>query len=468
MPEIPLTSLPPRLQKQFENARTALDRGNAEYAINICRDILTRHPGCLPVRHLLRAAQLKVHKARNRIVAKTLGAITTARSLLSAQSALKRDPAKAMQAAERALDSDPTNLAALRAVAQAAQAMELPETAVFALETMREQAPNDPTVLAELADGYIAAGRSREALSIAEALLNRRPGDAEVQELLKRASVAQSITQGRWDSGSGTFRDKLRDEHQAVSLEQSNKAVLSEEMALRLVNETIARISAEPTNLNHFRTVISGFRNLGRFDDALVWVGKARELPMGGVDPSLEKLESELRVARIEERLKARAEAVKAAGADPANDPQIVRLRDELTHQRISELRVLADKYPNESSYKFELGRLFEDVGQIELAIQQFQMAQRTPKLRIAALTHLGACFRAKGMNDLALQQFETAKAELPLLDDEKKDVIYQLAGCYAAMGLPEKALEEYKLIYSADIGFRDVAAKIDSFYSRS
>jgi hypothetical protein len=47
-----------------------------------------------------------------------------------------------------------------------------------------------------------------------------------------------------------------------------------------------------------------------------------------------------------------------------------------------------------------------------------------------------------------------------------KKDIIYQLAECYEGMGRREDAINEFKLIYSEDIGFRDVADKINAFYS--
>lgn len=468
MPETPVTSLGPRLQRQFENARTAFDRGNTEYAINLCREVLAHHPGCLPVRRLLRATQLKAFRRRNPFFAKLLGLLVAMPALANARALLKKHPARALAAAERALDSDPTNLAALRLLARAAAALDLPETAVFALETVREHSPHQRAALVELADAYIAADRSRDALAIGESLLGERADDHEVQELIKRASVAQSITAGRWDSGSGTFRDKLRDEQQAVSIEQSNKVVASADMTQRLVNEAVARVAAEPANLNHYRTIVGGFRTLGRFDDALSWLGRARALPAGAADPTLAKLESELRIARGEQQLKQRNATVAASGADPAADAEVRRLRDELGRLRLEELRALVEFHPNEQGYRFDLGVLYEQTGELDLAIQQFQLVQRSPKLRLAALAHLGACFKAKGLHDLAAQQYETAKQELVAVDEEKKEVVYQLATCYEAMGRADRALEEFKLIYSWDIAFRDVAARIGSSYTKS
>ena len=468
MAEILVTSLPIRLQRQVEQARTAMDRGNTEYAINICREILTAHPGCLPVRRLLRAAQLKVFKGRHRLVAKALGAFKAMPPLLSAQALVKKDPAGALVTIERALGADPTHVGALRLLAQVARVLDLPETAAFALETVREQLPEHRGSLIDLAEAYIAAGRSQEALAIADQLLRQSPGDGAFQELMKHASVAQSINAGRWESGSGTFRDKLRDEEQSVLLEQAGKVVRSDDMTLRQIQEAQTRLREEPTSLNHHRSIIQGYRTLGKMDEALEWLGKARALPTGSSDVSLEKLESELRVARLENLVRDREAALATAGGDAAGDPELARLRDELSQTRIREFRTFVEKYPNEHGYKFELGRIYLETGQIDLAIQQLQVVQRSPKLRLGALMHLGSCFQAKRVFDLAAQQFETAKNEIPAFDEQKKEAIYQLGCCYDAMGQTDRAVEEFKQIYSQDIGFRDVAAKMDRHYPKA
>ena len=45
-------------------------------------------------------------------------------------------------------------------------------------------------------------------------------------------------------------------------------------------------------------------------------------------------------------------------------------------------------------------------------------------------------------------------------MDDRKKEAIYELGCCFEAMGSPEKAIDEYKLVYSADISFRGRSPK--------
>lgn len=468
MPEIAVTSLPIRLQRQAEQARTAFDRGNTEYAINLCREILKGQPGCLTVRRLLRATQLRVYKTRNPALAKVWGAVGIIPGLLVAQAVVKKSPATALIAAERALGADPSNPAVLRVLAEAAMALDLPETALFALESVMEHKPADRTFRVRLAEAYIAAGRSDEGLAIAESLLRSAPDDAILQELLKHASVAQSISAGRWESGSGSFRDKLRDEDEAVSLEQAAKIVRSMEMSQRQLDEAIARHQAEPANLNHFRMIVQICRALGKLDEAITWLGRARELPTGAADSTLDKLESELRLQRAAELVQQQIDVVTAAGGDPAADPGVIQRREELARTRLTEMKRFVDKFPNEHGYKFELGKAYLETGQLDLAIQQFQIVQRSPKQRVAALMLLGECFQAKQLLDLAAQQYESAKAEIIAFDEHKKEAIYQLGCCYEAMGRAERAVEEFKLIYSWDIGFRDVAAKIDRFYSKS
>ena len=467
MPEVSVTSLPARIHRQVDNARTALDRGNMEYAVNICREILNDHPGCLPVRRLLRAAQSKLYKQKNPIVARALGRLMAIVRISYGQALIKRSPPRAMSAAEGVLGIDPTNIAALTLLSRAAIEHDLPETAAFALEAICDYRPDDRAARATLADAYIRAGRTSEAVSLADQLLREKPADLDLQDLSKRASVAQSIAAGRWESNSGSYRDKLRDEELAITLEQASKAVNSREMTERLIADSLARIEIETGNLNHYRAAINGYRALGQFEEALEWTRKARALPGGSVDASLEKLESDLRIARLDQKARDRRSAVIDQGGDPDRDETLMRLYRELTSVRIESLRVLAEKYPSEMSYKFELGRLMQVTGQVDAAILQFQLAQRNPKLRVASIIALGECFKAKRLHDLAVQQFELAKAELVVLDDEKKNVIYQLAACYEAMGQSEKAFDEYKAIYSADIAFRDVASKIDGFYSR-
>jgi len=451
MPEIAVTSLDPRHQKLIDNARIALERGQLDYTLDACAQVLKTAPGCLPVRRLQRAAQLRDFKSKNKFMAKAMGGFSTAPFMFGGG---KKEPAKVLETAEGMLAKDPTSVPALKLLAEAAGGLGLLETVAFALDAVREIEPDNRANLLALGEAWIAAGKPAEALKAADAILKTKPADADAQNLMRKASIAQTVTKGNWDA-QGSFRDKLRDEAQAVSLEQAAKVVTAGDMAQRLVDEAKARVQAEPTNLNHYRAVAQAYRQLGRSDEALVWVRKARELPAGAVDPTLEKEESELQTALLEARVKAESgDGLAAAQA-------------ELAAWRLTEAKRTVERYPNDFPARLALGELLLASGQLDAALAQFQQAQKGPQVRVAALVGLGRGFRAKKIYDLAVMQFKSAKTDLTAMDDTKKEVIYELGSCYEAMGKPEEAIAEFKVIYGEDIGYRDVADKITAFYSK-
>ena len=128
----------------------------------------------------------------------------------------------------------------------------------------------------------------------------------------------------------------------------------------------------------------------------------------------------------------------------------------------------MVERYPNDYGYRFELGSLLLARGRLDESIQQLQVAQRSPKLRQAALLGLGRAFLAGRKFDLAVEQLQLAKSELTLMNDLKKDVIYTLGGAFEAAGKAKEAIDEYKLIYTSDASYRDVSSKINDFYAKS
>ena len=80
-------------------------------------------------------------------------------------------------------------------------------------------------------------------------------------------------------------------------------------------------------------------------------------------------------------------------------------------------------------------------------------------------MNYLAQCFARRGINDLAATTLQDAIKEKVLFDDEKKDLIYQLALVLEKMNKREEAIAQIKLIYAVDAGYKDVSAKMDEFY---
>jgi hypothetical protein len=51
-------------------------------------------------------------------------------------------------------------------------------------------------------------------------------------------------------------------------------------------------------------------------------------------------------------------------------------------------------------------------------------------------------------------------------MDDEKMDLHYQLGCVLASMDRKVDAIEQFKIIYERDIGYRDVAERVDAHYA--
>ncbi|MCZ7592772.1 MAG: hypothetical protein M5U15_11785 [Kiritimatiellae bacterium] len=117
--------------------------------------------------------------------------------------------------------------------------------------------------------------------------------------------------------------------------------------------------------------------------------------------------------------------------------------------------------------FKYEYGVLLFERGMTNEAIQQFQRSQQNPQRRIRSLYYMALCFKAKQQLDIAAEQLERAASELQILDDTKKDIIYELGSVYEVMGENAKAEDLFKEIYAVDIGYRDVAAKIEKSYKK-
>jgi len=463
MAEISLSELDPRLLKQVENAEKAIVQGNCSYATEICMGILQRTPTCTDVRKIMRKAQRKLAQTKKGgSIFSKLGSMPAA---MKAAKLGKKDAKAGLEAAEKILNEDPNCIKALEVVADCASAMEMPNAAVNAWETIHQIKPADDNYTLALGMAYIAAGRGKEAVKCGDIILQKNPGSGEAQDLVRKASVAVSMEAGKWDE-EGDYRKKLANADQAVKLEQESRMVNDEETLTRLIEDLKVKLEKEPENINHWREMAHHYRSLEKYDDALATINKARELPMGRGDTTLEKFAADMALAKMQKNVATLKEQLDGDTGNAALSTQYEAAAKELHEHRMQQAKTLVERYPNDLNYRYELGMLLAEEGQPDNAIREFQLARNNPKVRLGALLNLGRAYMAKRFYDLAVEQLQTAKSETPLMNEQKKEIIYELANAYEKMNQPDNAIAEYKIIYANDIAYRDVAKKIDDFYA--
>lgn len=110
---------------------------------------------------------------------------------------------------------------------------------------------------------------------------------------------------------------------------------------------------------------------------------------------------------------------------------------------------------------RYDLGIAYREMGLLDEAIAELQLASRGSGRLIESTSLLAECFLDKGLPRLAIQWLERGLAVPGLLPQQVQSLRYDLARAHEARGEAELALEIYVELYGEDAGFRDVAAKL-------
>jgi tetratricopeptide (TPR) repeat protein len=462
MPEKTQNEVSRDLRELYQKGTTALQRQNFDYAIAIFQQVLAREPGFLECRQALRAAQFKKAGGSTTFFRKMIGGATSSPLVARAQMTKGRNPVEAMQIAEQILESDPQNNAGQKILAEAAMSAGFPRTAAFAYEILYKNSPKDYELGMAFGGALAESGQIAKAESVYTELQRVYPLKGEISEALKNLSAKKTLKEGGYDalaSGTGSYRDILKDKDEAVKLEQEHRAVKTDDVAERLITEYETRLLDEPRNMKLLRNTAELYTQKKQFDKALEYYERIRASE-AGADPSLEKAIADTTLRRFEHLIS------QLDPADSGQTEQAEQLKKEKIAFQLEETRRRAERYPTDLQIKFELGQLYFQAGKINEAIQEFQKAQANPNRRLQAMSFLAQCFAARGMNDLAARKLQEALKEKPGFDEEKKDLLYVLGCVFEKMGRKEDAMEQFKQIYEVDISYKDVAAKVDAYYA--
>ena len=113
----------------------------------------------------------------------------------------------------------------------------------------------------------------------------------------------------------------------------------------------------------------------------------------------------------------------------------------------------------------FDLGIAFREMGLVDDAIAEFQIASRSKQKRVESIEALGGCFLDKREPAVARTLLMRALGDPSVAhsDDTLRGVLYLLGLACEALGAREEGLRYYQRVYAVDIRFRDVAARIQT-----
>jgi hypothetical protein len=109
----------------------------------------------------------------------------------------------------------------------------------------------------------------------------------------------------------------------------------------------------------------------------------------------------------------------------------------------------------------YDLGLAFKEMGLIEEAIGEFQVALRAGDMRLKVYEELGQCFLLRGQYNIAEKVLRRA-LESPFDDElELLGVYYHLGRACEELGKREAARDAYERVLGIDINFADVSARL-------
>jgi tetratricopeptide (TPR) repeat protein len=467
MAEKTINEISPDARRLHTKAVEAAQRENLDYAITLFNQVLEKEPEFFDCRKALREAQFRKIGVGRGFFKRMLSGASSSPLVAKGQIALRTNPVNALAIAEQILNSDPSNYGAHRLIVEAATALELPRTAALSYETLVNNSPKDRDLAiafarALAAAGDVSVGEHNRGEKILMDLLRETPNDGELNQALKDLSARKTLDEGGYaalEGGQGSYRDILKNKTEAVSLEQEKRVQKTEDVTARLIEEYETRLKKDPNNLKLVRSLAELYTQKNQFERSLELYERVRNSDMGN-DSSLERSISDTIVRRFDYQL----EQLDSSAPDYAE--QSAKIQAEKLNFQMTDCQKRVEKYPTDLVLRFEMGEFYLQTGKINEAIQEFQKARGNPHKRGPAMSCLAQCYAKRRMFDLAARTLQDAIKEKLVFDDEKKDLVYNLGCVLESMGKKEEAMEQFKLIYEMDIGYKDVAAKVDAYYA--
>ena len=463
MAEKNLNEISREVRMMYQKGNDALIRENYDYAVDLFNQVLEKEPTLFEARKALRAAQAKKSGGSGGFFKKAWSSASSSPMVAKGQLALRKDPAEALQIAEQILNGDPNNSGAHRIIVEACKAMDMTRTAVLSLEILAKNSPKDKSMAIEFANSLAESGDPTRAEKVLAEFMRSMPYDNDLTQALKDLSAKKTLGEKGYQSvatGQGSYRDILKDEKEAVHLEQENRVQKSEDKTGSLIGEYETRLKNEPNNLKLLRNLAELYTQKKQFDLALKYYDQIKASETGAADATIDRGIADTKVRRFEHELT----KLDATAADYAE--KVAALNAEKMNFQVAECQTRVEKFPTDLAIRYEMGVLYFQAGRIGEAIQEFQKSQGNPHKRIASMNYLAQCYAKRKMYDLAVRALQNAIKEKLVFDDEKKDLVYNLGTVLESMSKKEEAIEQFKLIFEVDAGYRDVNAKIDKYYS--
>ncbi|MBM4060380.1 MAG: tetratricopeptide repeat protein [Planctomycetes bacterium] len=437
------------LSKHLENAADAVRRRNLPLAIKIYGQVLQLQPDYGEARAGLRAALFA--KVAQRPASKLTALLVGGVHLLVAEVCrLCGRHAAAARAWERYLGHDPLAERANLQLGRALQRAGLQRSALAVFEAYAGAQPRCLEACRAAGGLCYAQGKVAQALAMYEQALKIDPRDQESLKARKDLAAEGALRHTGLDRAQHS-RELVKDKEQQRQLERQDRLQLSAEELAQELARLEAKLPETPGDQQLLRR-LARLREMARdLPGALDLLERLVQAQPG--DQDLLERAGDLRI-RVQEQAVDKAHKRGDAAA-------LQRARATLAQLRTAEARRRVDRNPADFGARFLLGSALLDAGETDAAIAELQQAVKDPRRKTEALFLLGRAFQRKALPDLALGQFDKA-LHAAGSGTLAKEALYEMGEICSLLGRRDEALRHFTRILEQDIGFRDVASKVE------
>ena len=449
----------PKLLNLWKKAQLAREQRNWEYVVNLALPVVKEYPTFMEARMLVRLAEGEIAKTVKK------GLFGGGGGMSFSFKGTNKDPLEAIwELEENVFQKDPFNLKANLQFYELGMKAGLPELAVLGLETIRAGHPENTKIAHQLAEHYMAHDQPEKASEVYRLIVKQDPRDMTAIKGEKDAAARTSILRQGWQGGD--FRSAMKDSAEQNKLELLNKQGMTREQMEALLAELYVDYNQDNNNLTTVKNIAGVLEKMEEFEQALSYYNWAFTLNPSDVamQRKIELLTDkvqDLQIAALERDVESNPHAPDAE----QRRADLAEIKRQRGMKAVEEAKQRVERNPTDKAYRFDLGQAYFNGGMFGEAIPELQQARQNPNLRIKALLMLGKCFEKKNMNDLAINAFSDAAKDIAVMDNTKKELLYDLAMVYEKTGQKDLYLESLKEIYNFDYGFKDVAKRVEASY---
>lgn len=273
--------------------------------------------------------------------------------------------------------------------------------------------------------------------------------DADLQNRVRNLGARATMSRGGFDEvgEEGGFRKNIRDATKQRQLEEAERISKTDEVKDRLVLQAEEEYRARPEDIPTIEKYGRALRERGKNTDELKAISLYTKAYKDTGQFKFRQMSGEIQVRRSRREVSRHKHAWEASPGDEGLREAFEKSRRALLELEINELELQVEKYPTELTLKYELGKRYFEVGKLQEAIEQFQLAQEDAKHRRGVLLYMARAFLAlDGWLDEAIATYRRA---LEGLDDEKSDVGMEIR--YGLMAALQRKAETERDLTSAE-----------------